>query len=328
MKPLLLLLSVLALAAASAGAAKPKPVSIIFDSDIGPDVDDAGTTAVLNALADMGEAKILAMNCCTSNPGGAPCLDAINTWYVRPNLPIGTFKGSGFLTDSKYAGEIARRFPNDLDTGENAPGATEVYRKALARQPDRSVVVCAVGPLNNLARLLDSKPDRFSTLTGADLVKKKVKRLVVMGGRYPQGKEWNFEQDPKAAARVMADWPTPVLASGFEIGAEVKTGARLQKETPDGNPVRAAYALYVGWGKDRESWDQTGLLAAVRGDAGLWEISPSGSVIVDPKDGANRWVASPDRGRTYLIKKAPVSDVKRTIEDLMVRPPRKRQETP
>jgi hypothetical protein len=314
-----------AAAFSAAPARTAQPVPILFDSDIGPDVDDAGTTAVLNALADRGEAQILGMACCTSNPGGAPCLDAINTWYGRPNVPIGTFKGTGFLKDSKYAAEVGRRFPNDLDGGASAPDPTEVYRRVLARQPDGSVVMCAVGPLNNMARLLDSAPDRYSPFDGHNLLARKVARLVVMGGRYPQGKEWNFEQDPKAAAHVMADWPTPVLASGFEIGAEVKTGARLQNETPDGNPVRAAYALYVGWGKDRESWDQTGLLAAVRGDGGLWEISPAGTIVVDPKDGSNRWTATPSGTRRYLIKKAPVEQVERVIEGLMVQAPKRRR---
>ena len=41
-------------------AQKQKPVSIIFDTDIGPDYDDVGAMALLHAFADKGEAKILA----------------------------------------------------------------------------------------------------------------------------------------------------------------------------------------------------------------------------------------------------------------------------
>jgi hypothetical protein len=309
---------------APAAQSPVKPVPIILDTDIGPDVDDAGTVAVLNALADLGEARIVAMACCTSSEWGAPCLDAINTWYGRPDVPIGTFKGAGFLAggdNDRYNRAIAERFPNDLKTGRNAPDATAVYRRALAGQPDGAVVMCAVGPLNNLARLLDSPADAHSPLSGMELVRRKVTRLVVMGGRYPEGKEWNFEQDPKAAARVMADWPTPVLASGFEIGAAVKTGGRLETEAPAENPVRTAYARYIGPGKDRESWDQTALIAAVRGPEPLWRVSPSGSVVVDENTGANRWSAAPDRRRTYLIPRADLAAVKKAIEDLMVRPP-------
>lgn len=302
----------------------PEPVAIFFDSDIGPDVDDAGTTALLNALADRGEARIIGMACCTSNPWGAACLDAINTYYGRPDVPIGTFKGVGFLVESKYSRAVAERFPNDLKSGANAPDATEVYRRVLSQQKDGSVVICAVGPLNNVARLLDSRPDRFSNLSGRDLVAKKVKQLVVMGGRYPEGKEWNFEQDPKAVARIAESWPTPILASGFEIGAEVKTGARLQSETPVENPVRLAYERYIGAGKDRESWDQTALLAAVRGPGSLWTLSQPVQLQVNPADGSNRTQPGPNGRLRYLVKKAEVPEVKRAIEDLMVQAPRRK----
>ena len=37
-----------------------KAVRVIFDTDIGTDVDDAGALAILHVMADRGEAKILA----------------------------------------------------------------------------------------------------------------------------------------------------------------------------------------------------------------------------------------------------------------------------
>ena len=183
------------------------------------------------------------------------------------------------------------------------------------------MVFCAVGPLNNLRQLLDSGPDRASRLSGVDLVARKVKLLSVMGGRYPEGKEWNFEQDPAAAARVMADWPTPILLSGWEIGARVFTGKRLHTETAAGNPVRVAYAHYIGADKDRESWDQTAVLAAVRGAATHWAPSAPGSVTVDPRDAMNRWRPAAGGRHTYLVERDPPARVKEAIEELMDRPP-------
>ena len=41
-------------------ASTPTAVPIIFDTDIGTDVDDADALAILHVLADRGEAKILA----------------------------------------------------------------------------------------------------------------------------------------------------------------------------------------------------------------------------------------------------------------------------
>jgi len=305
-----------------------KPVRIILDTDIGPDVDDAGAVAVLHALADRKEARLVAVGCCTSSEWGAPCLDALNTYYGRPDTPVGTFKGAGFLADprehEKYNREVAARFPHALKTGRNAPDAAALYRRVLSRQPDRSVVFCAVGPLNNLHRLLQSGPDEHSKLDGVSLVARKAALLSVMGGRYPEGREWNFEQDPAAAAFVMQHWPTPVLLSGFEIGARVLTGGRLHSEAPADHPVRAAYSLYIGPGKDRESWDLTAVLAAVRGASSHWIPSAAGTVSVDPGSGANRWTPAASGRHTYLIERDPPERVKKLLEDLMVHPPQRK----
>src|SRR5690606_29052446 len=54
LSPFLLLALLLA-----AGGAAAQPVRVIFDTDLGPDADDAGALALLHALADRGEAEIL-----------------------------------------------------------------------------------------------------------------------------------------------------------------------------------------------------------------------------------------------------------------------------
>ena len=69
-------------------------VKIILDTDMASDCDDAGALAVLNVLADRGEAKILAVvtNGKDLSNASAAAVDVINTYYGRPNIPIGTNK--------------------------------------------------------------------------------------------------------------------------------------------------------------------------------------------------------------------------------------------
>jgi hypothetical protein len=230
--------------------------NILLDTDIGPDCDDAGTVAIMHALADLGEARILGAGVTVSNPWSAPTLDAINTWYKRPDLPIGTLKESGFLeSGSPYTENVAKNFPNDLINGINAPDAILAHRKVLAAQADASVTMVAVGPLRNMRNLLNSVGDANSSLNGRDLIAAKVKRLVIMGGKFPSGSEWNIEQDPVAAQSVVNNWPTEIVFSGAEVGASINTGHSLTSNTPADNPVRRAYELYVGANQDRPSWD-------------------------------------------------------------------------
>ena len=110
---------------------------------------------------------------------------------------------------------------------------------------------------------------------------KKVKRLDVMGGNYPpyankKDAEYNFKQDPAAAALVCSTWPTPVLFNGE--GGSTMSGRRVTCEMPEHNPLNMAYRIYpgVGFAGDRLSWDPVSCLVAVRGTAPFYSIVSGG----------------------------------------------------
>lgn len=311
---------------ASAPSSAPDPVPVIFDTDIMGDVDDVGAVAILHALADRGEAKILATGVCVKNPWSPLCLAALNTYFGRADIPLGVVKGPAHNRASKYAQTIAEEFPHALESADAAPDAALLYRNVLARQPDRSVVMVSVGQLTNLRNLLKTGPDQHSDLDGRDLVKRKVRVWVCMGGRFPEGREANLINDGPAAAYAIEHWPTPIIFSGWEIGNEIMTGARLS-EAPAGTPVRRGYELYNGL-KDRQSWDQTAVLYAVRGlDGGLadcWEVHSQGHLHVND-DGSNAWRDSPDKEHSYLVKKMPPEQIAAIIEELMLHSPEKKR---
>jgi inosine-uridine nucleoside N-ribohydrolase len=321
-----------------------KPVPVILDTDIGPDVDDAGCVATLHALANNGEAKILGIMCNTTTEWGAPCLDAFNTYYGRPNTPIGTLKGKGSSGDSPewngyaYNKYIATHFPNDLRSGNNAPDAAILYRKLLAGQPDNGVIIISVGALSNLRNLLITKPDRYSKLTGLALVRKKVKLLSLMAGGYPKGKENdpNFSMDLEASIQVIKDWPSLIVFSGVEIGEHIKTASALI-ETEEENPIRAAYIQWDShfwrkWEPDKykegsihqhNSYDQTSVVYGVKGAMDLWDVSENGTNMVYA-DGSNQWVKSPTGHHRFLIQKKAPEEIAGMIDDLMVQKPLKK----
>jgi hypothetical protein len=331
----LLACSYLLTAAAIPGAT---PVRIIFDTDIGGDVDDAGALAVLHALADRGEAEILGVLISSKNEWAGPCVEAINTWYGRPDLPIGYQRGyqHGYPNPldeapyATYARPVAEAFPHVLRKSSEAPDAATLYRKLLAAQPDQNVTIVSVGILTNLRNLLNSRPDEYSKLDGESLVKQKVKQWVCMGGIFPQGKfpdgqgECNLMWDTVASVRAVNDWPTPVVFSGFAIGAAIKVGACL-KETPETNPVRACYQHYNGL-NNREAWDQTAVLYAVRGASNYWTLSEPGFCLMHARvpNGYNEWIPTPHKQHHYLIEAMAPAEVGEIIEALMLQPPRTR----
>ncbi|MBA3442606.1 MAG: hypothetical protein H0T92_22345, partial [Pyrinomonadaceae bacterium] len=142
-------------------------------------------------------------------------------------------------------------------------------------------------------------------------------------GRFKDGSgEYNVKLDTAASVRAMNDWPTPVVFSGFEIGAPVKTGARL-KEMPEDNPVRASYYYYNNL-QNRESWDQTAILYAVRGERDYWNLSEPGISLMHARieSGYNEWIPTPLKHQRYLIEKMPSAKLAQIIEELMVQRPK------
>jgi hypothetical protein len=313
---------------APAEAPSAGPIPVILDTDLGGDVDDDGALAVLNKLADEGKCTILACvgSSLDEDKASAAAIDAINTYYGRPHLPIGMYHGDAYgktRYKSRYTAALRDEFPHTAKPDDQQPSSLDVYRKTLAAAPDGSVKIVSIGFLINLEDLLKSPPDANSPLSGLDLVKKKVRQLVVMGGAYPQGHEWNFGGDSSGpyTQYVTENWPTPILFSGFEIGAAILTDPRLAS-TPANDPVRRAYELQdpklTG---GHQSWDLTAVLAAVEDPNLYWEVGTGGYCQVMPS-GADQWHATPDHGHSYLIEKVPPSDVAKALNNFLGMPPK------
>lgn len=198
-----------------------------------------------------------------------------------------------------------------------------MYRQILAKQPDKSVTIITVGFLTNLANLLQSPPDKFSPLTGKELVEQKVQRLVSMAGKFPSGREFNIHEDVKAAKQVVEHWPTQVIFSGWEIGEKIRTGLPLiHNEKFQNSPIKDVYAISIPlaeWDKDgRMSWDQTAVLVGIKGPTPYYRLVTGTMTVQD--DGSNDW--EPGEGsHHYLLEDRPFTEVQKIIDDLMMHQP-------
>ena len=279
-----------------------------------------GAAAVLHALADNDEVEILGMAISFGGDEGATSLDAVNTFYGRPDIPIANIDNErGDLI--AYRITLADEFPNDIKPAE-VEEPVALYRRLLAEQPDKSVVILTVGFLTNLQALLESLPDERSPLSGPELVARKVALYVLMGGRFPAmlPGDYNLGIEPEASHAVLTHWPTPIVFSGGEIGESIITGGdRLREATDAGNPVYRAYEVFNDFA-GRFSWDQTAVLTAVRGPAPYWDVVDEGYFEYDP-NGQYRWHTTPDAEHAYLVQKAPVSTVADALDRLMAKPP-------
>jgi inosine-uridine nucleoside N-ribohydrolase len=259
-----------------------KVEKIIFDTDMGSDCDDVGALALLNVYADEGKVEIL--GCIYSSgkiPYGVGVIDAINTWFGRPDIPIGADYETkiGDPKDKMNAFILANQtelFGHKQIQTSDVLEQTKLNRKILSKQPDNSVTYLTVGHTNALYELLISEPDEISTLSGKKLIQKKVKRWVVMGaleannkdGRYTQ--DWNLYKNGTAPSTefLVKNFPKPVYF--IATGSDVMTGKSLL-QTPENNIVRSAYEEWL-WNTQkkqltdqRPSWDIIAVMYAIEG---------------------------------------------------------------
>ncbi|WP_394844488.1 nucleoside hydrolase [Pendulispora brunnea] len=299
------------------------PPPILIDTDICAAVDDVAALAMANVMHSRGEARLLGVLVNTRGDAGAAAVDVVNTYYGHPDIPIGALQPTDASICEQYAhdyvGRLVERFPHDLAGGSAAPNAVRLYRKLLAAEKDRSVVILSLGAATNLSALLDSGPDEYSALSGAALVRAKVARMVMMGGQYPRidAPEFNFALDPPGTRRVMRDWPTPIVFSGGE--SSVKVGKRASTQAPADSPVRAAFEIGFGAGIDNDVWDVLPVLYAVRGSRHFTAVRCGFNRISD--DGSNQCVLASSANQHYLRFSDPSGRVTASIEDMLVDAP-------
>ncbi len=301
-------------------------IPIIFDTDMGPDYDDAGAITVLHAFADSGKINILATMASTKYEGVAAVINVFNTYFKRPNLPIGV--PTGYAVDQRdwqhWTDTLIANYPHQIKQNKDAEDAVTLYRKILAKQKDNSVVIITVGFLTNIANLLQSKPDAYSSLNGVELVKSKVKQMVSMAGHFPEGKEFNVFKDSKASQSAFAHFPKPVYFSGFEIGEPIKCGLPLiHNERIQHDPVKDVFRICIPQAAEdsagRKSWDEVTTLLAITGFQPYYDLKEGNIVIAE--DGSNTWNAN-GKNQFYLVDKNSAVFMQKKLDELMMHLPK------
>lgn len=278
------------------------PANLIFDTDMGNDIDDTLALAMIHSFVSLNEARLLAVTSTKDNPLSAPAVDVIDTFYGRPQIPIGAVRGGKTPEDSPILSVPLNAktlsgtplYPRRLKKGTDAAEAVELLRRVLREQPDGSVTLVQVGFSTNLARLLESDEA---------LVRAKVKLMVAMAGNFAGGKpEYNVYTDVPAARRVFQNWPTPAVLSGFEVGEKVlypATSIERDYRYVDHHPVADAYRAYQKMPYDRPTWDLTATYYAVHPETPYFKLSEPGTVAVDDR-GNTKFTAAANGHMRFL----------------------------
>ena len=270
-----------------------EPMKVIFDTDMGNDVDDVIALDMLYKYQDSGDIKLLGVLSSKRKQSSVKMIDILNNVYGYPNTPIGLaydYPEENFVDTSKpfnYADHTTQfqDYPHTIQDYSTVPDGYLLLRRLLSEAKDGEVTIVAVGFSTNLKRLVYSQGDEYSELDGKELMRRKVKQVVIMAGNFSERKkEYNVYKDHEAAVRFFAECPVPMLFTDFTIGnsihypfQELYNSFSYMKN----HPALVAHEFYAKMPYNRPTWDPTAVLFAVEGNKGYASLSPRGYVTVD-----------------------------------------------
>jgi purine nucleosidase len=193
--------------------AAPMTQTVIFDTDIGTDIDDAYALA---ALVDRAGIELVGVTTVSSD---APARARLAAKLLHaaggsaPTIPV----YAGISTPAQYMKQVewAAGFtsPNLHDSG-----GIDFMRREINRRPG-AITIIAVGELTNIAALLESEPG----------IGRKIRAIALMGGAVYRGyapgsrpePEWNIKSNAKAARTVFTSG-VPLLVAPLDSTADLK----------------------------------------------------------------------------------------------------------
>jgi purine nucleosidase len=222
------------------------PVPVIFDTDIGTDIDDA---YALVALIRRPELQVL----------GVTTVSADAVARARLAAKLLSVAGGHWESLPVYAGTSgSTQYMKQVEwaTGFDAPnlhtsGGVEFMRREIDARPGE-VTIIAVGELTNVAALLDAEPG----------IAKKIRAIALMGGAIHRGyapgskpePEWNIKSNAVAARKVFESG-VPLLVAPLDSTADLRLTPQMRVELfATGTPLNDALAALDSIWRHTNTW--------------------------------------------------------------------------
>jgi len=303
-------LAVLALAVTACRAA-PRPV--ILSTDLGTDVDDA---YALVLAANSPEVDLRAVVTLHGKPGvRAAIARKLVRLMGKPGVAVGA--GSATTLEGRrtgWGGWEGKGFLNEEELADPAPspGGADLIAEVISNSREK-VILVAVGPLTDVAQVLERGPELRSKIERLVLMGGSVRPITVDGVVVRESLETNFHSDVAAAAAV--------LRSGIPITLAPADVTFLTKLLPedferlrasDALLARGLVAMTLDWGpRQRAAMKKLGVTTYYDDTHAMLHDPLAVATLVDPSVATLKRVrirveAEPGRIRTVPDPQGPI----------------------
>jgi hypothetical protein len=299
------------------GAVRP-PIGVALDGDFGNRLDAMMAVAMLNGFTARTEARRISLSVSRASVTSAKLADVVSGFY-RPRPVGGPGGGVGAITEGMIGMPEGSSGPEDpaalgaLLTKASADG-TPLYTSAIAglvntaesgilirnlllAQHDGNAAIVLAGPATGLVRIL-------GLYRSGPQITAKCRALVVAAGSFPSGQpETSIKADIAAAKKLFAEWQTPIVAVGTEVGEALPyPGASIEKDFSwvPAHPLVDAYRAFKPMPYDAPASALAAVLCAVHPDEDYFKVSDPGTISV-LDDGRTRFTPAVDGKHRYVM---------------------------
>lgn len=221
---------------------------IIIDTD--PGQDDA--VAILLALASPQELEVMGIVAVAGNVGlEQNALNALKVVELSGRTDVKVYAGCPrpmmreLVTAEHVHGQTGLDGPDlpDPELGLQEQHGVDFIVDTLMKEPPKTVTLCALGPLTNLAMALVKEPRIAS----------RIREIVLMGGAYFEvgnitpAAEFNIYVDPEAAQTVFK-CGAPIVMMPLDVTHQMlSTAERIEAFRAIGNRTGQAVAAMLGF---------------------------------------------------------------------------------
>ncbi|KAI1655915.1 hypothetical protein F4813DRAFT_365733 [Daldinia decipiens] len=263
---------------------------LIIDTDLLSFDDDPLAIGLSDILQNWGQVELIGVMSSVNSRYVPPAIDAINTYFGYPQIPIAIRKPVDNLTRvpeypeyGAYVTGLTYNFTEDVRDGTNTPDPVSSYRYLLSTSADDSITLAVIGFFDNVFNLLNSGPDQISPYTGAELLASKVHELVVQANDVGYSYNTNAHNET-LAQKVLNWWPGKLTFAWDGVGENTILGRRITTELdPTKNPLGYALRTNIGYDQEHPVWDVAAIYYAVCGldDVFRWKYPHGGRVNVN-----------------------------------------------
>ena len=299
------------------GPVRP-PIGVALDADFGNRLDAMMAVAMLNGFTAQTEARRISLSVSQPSLTSAKLADVVSGFY-RPRPVGGPGGGAGAITEgmigmpegssgsddkaalgallTKASAEGTPLYSSPINGLVNTAESGILIRNLLLAQHDGNAAIVLAGPATGLVRIL-------GLYRSGPQITAKCKVLVVAAGTFPAGPpEASIKADIAAAKKLFAEWQTPIVAVGTEVGEALPyPAASIEKDFSwaPAHPFVDAYRAFKPMPYDAPAPALAAVLYAVHPDEDYFKLSDPGTISV-LDDGRTRFTPSADGKHRYLI---------------------------